>query len=344
MARKRVVSGIRPTGDLHLGNYFGAIRDFVELQADAELEVFFFVADLHALTTAAADRSDIDALSIEVLRLYLACGLDPEKSVIYRQSDIPEIPYLALLLGMIAPEGELRRCTTYKEQKALLERSGAKEGTPVSLGLLAYPVLMGADVLFCNADLVPVGEDQLQHLEIIRETARRYNSHIGRSHKFSEPMPYRPSSLRVPGLKGEGKMSKSAGSEDNAVDLLDSPKEIRRKVMAAVTDSGPAPAGEMSEPVRNLFTLCELCCPPEAAQRYRKMHEAGEQRFYGEMKKELAQGIEALLMPIQDRWESPECSAERVRQMLYENAERVRTLARGTLTAVQADFGLRDLS
>lgn len=343
MPKQRVVSGIRPTGDLHLGNYFGAIRDFVSLQEDDGLEVFFFVADLHALTTAAAEKKDIDALSVEVLRLYLACGLDPAKSIIYRQSDIPEIPYLALLLGMIAPEGELRRCTTYKEQRLRLEQEGGRDGSLLSLGLLAYPVLMAADVLFCNADLVPVGEDQLQHLEIVRETARRYNSHIGRSHKFSEPMPYRTDSLRVPGLRGEGKMSKSAGSEDNAIGLLESPDEIRRKVMSAVTDSGST-GGDMSAPVRNLFTLCELCCPAEVVTRYRKMHDAGEVRFYGEMKKELAQNIEALLRPIRQRWASPECSAERVRQMLYENAERVRTLAKGTLAAVQSDFQLKNLA
>ena len=334
---ERVVSGIRPTGDLHLGNYLGAIRDFIDLQQSGR-QCFFFVADLHALTTVATDKADVDALSIEVLRLYLACGLDPEKCTLYRQSDIAEIPYLALLLSMIAPEGELRRCTTYKDQVSRLEH----DRKLVSLGLLSYPVLMTADVLFCNADLVPVGEDQRQHLEIAREIARRYNAHIASSHHFTEPQPFRTGAVRVPGLRGQGKMSKSEGSPDNAIMLLDDEKEVRRKVMSAITDSGPDAAGQdgMSEPVRNLFTLVQLCCPTEQYEHYLKRHESGDQRFYGEMKKQLAGDINALLEPVRERYQTPECSEARVRQMLFENAEKVRTLARQTLSAVQADFRL----
>ena len=340
---ERVVSGIRPTGDLHLGNYLGAIRDFIALQGSGK-ECFFFVADLHALTTAAQGggrREDVDAQTVEVLRLYLASGLDPDRCTLYRQSDIPQIPYLALLLGMIAPEGELRRCTTYKDQVSRLEN----DRQLVSLGLLAYPVLMAADVLFCNADLVPVGEDQIQHLEIVREIARRYNTHISSAHRFSEPAPYRMGAVRVPGLKGEGKMSKSVGSPDNAVLLLDSHKEIERKVMSALTDSGPdsgtdGGADGMSGAIRNLFTLVDLCCAEETAAEYRAMYERGEQRFYGAMKKQLSADVRALLLPIQERYNTPECSVERVRQLLFESAEQVRTLAQRTLSAVQADFHL----
>lgn len=330
-SKQKIVSGIRPTGELHLGNYLGAMRDFIALQ-EQDYQCFFFVADLHALTTAATEHADVNAQSVEVLRLYLACGLNPEQCVLYRQSDIPQLPYLALLLGMIAPVGELHRCTTYKEQVQAMQDSNRM----VSLGLLTYPVLMAADVLFCNADLVPVGEDQLQHLEIVREVARRYNSHIARSHTFTEPMPYQTHSLRVPGLRGQGKMSKSEGSADNAVLLLDSPAEVTRKVKSALTDSGDG--DEMSAPVKNLFQLVELCCSSQTHTEYRQLYERGERRFYGTLKQQLAADMVAMLAPIQERYHRPECSADRVRQLLYENAERVRTLAQRTLTAVQADF------
>lgn len=331
----RIVSGIRPTGELHLGNYFGAIRDFIELQDRADTECFYFVADLHALTTLAEQREDLDAASVEVVRLYLACGIDPDKSVLYRQSDIPEIPYLAILLGMLAPEGELRRCTTYKDKVAGLE--GSRQ--TVSLGLLAYPVLMAADILFCNADMVPVGEDQLQHLEIAREIARRFNSHVSDQLRLNEPAPMRTKAVRVPGLRGGGKMSKSTGGDD-CIFLLDPPQEVLRKVKAAVTDSGPVEGQSMGQGLANLFALLELAGEPQAVAEFRARHEAGEQRFYAEMKQRLAQDIQQLLAPIQERYHAPECSEERVRQLLFENAERVRHLARQTLSAAKTDFAL----
>ncbi|MGI9344642.1 MAG: tryptophan--tRNA ligase [Gammaproteobacteria bacterium] len=335
--RKRVVSGIRPTGELHLGNYLGAIRDFIPLQEHHQC--FFFAADLHALTTISGNGLELEQQSIEVLRLYLACGIDPDKSVLYRQSDIAEIPYIALLLGMVAPVGELNRCTTYKEKVKEIEARRVAQDY-ISLGLLAYPVLMAADVLFCNADLVPVGEDQIQHLEIAREVARRYNTHLSSAHRFTEPQPYRTGAVRIPGLRAQGKMSKSVGGPDDAIMLLDSDKEIKRKVMAAVTDSGTEESGQMSQPLSNLFTLMELCCKPETVSDFRERYQNGDRKFYGAMKKALADAVIELLEPIKERYHSPECSQDRVRQMLFENSERVRTLARQTLFAMRQDFGL----
>ena len=331
----RIVSGIRPTGELHIGNYFGAIKQFISYQQDENNQCFFFVADLHALTTQMEEKADLDETSIEVLRWYLACGVDPERAVIYRQSEVPEIPYLSLLLGMVAPEGELRRCTTYKEKAAEAE---SKRNT-ISFGLLGYPVLMAADVLFCNADVVPVGEDQLQHLEIIREIARRFNTHISSSWLMTEPAAMQEKSVRVPGLSGGGKMSKSA-SGDDCIFLNDSRKDVKRKVGAAVTDSGPVAGQPPSPPVANLFQLMSFFCSPDEINYFTDKHERAEQRFYGEMKAMLAEKVSLFLEPIQERYSQPECSTERIRQMLFENTDRVRVLARRTLSAVQADFHL----
>jgi tryptophanyl-tRNA synthetase len=329
---KIVLSGIRPTGDLHLGNYFGAIRYFVQLQQTNRC--FYFVADLHALTTAMEERMEIATLSVEVVRWYLACGVNPDRALIYRQSDIPEIPYLTLLLGMIAPEGELRRCTTYKEKVGDLE----EKKRLVSVGLLSYPVLMAADILFCNANWVPVGEDQLQHLEIAREVARRYNAHFGQAHRFVEPQPHILEPVKVPGLSGEGKMSKSVGGPDNAIFLCDPPKEVLRKIKAAKSDTGPAAGQTMPVSVQNLYALLKLCARCEVYDQYLAMYNAGEQKFYGALKQDLAQAVNDLLAPIQARFASSECSEKRVREMLQDNIGPVRAVAAQTLHHVLKDM------
>jgi len=334
-----VLSGIRPTGELHLGNYFGAIMFFVKLQ-EQNNECLYFVADLHALTTAMEDHIDVDATSIDVVRWYLACGVDPDKALIYRQSDIFEIPFFSLLLGMITPEGELRRCTTYKDKVQDME--GKRK--LISLGLLSYPVLMAADILFCNADIVPVGEDQLQHLEIAREIARRYNYYFAEKHTIVEPQPHMLEAIRVPGLKGEGKMSKSVGGPDNVIFLSDSPKEIRRKVMAAQTDTGPVEGASMSEAMQNIYMLLKLCAPSDVYDEYLERYNKGEQKFYGYLKKDLAQNIVDLLEPIQARYNSNECSPERVKQLLRENAERVRPIAKRNLRNMLSDMNFKHLA
>ncbi|WP_020394535.1 tryptophan--tRNA ligase [Thiolinea disciformis] len=334
-----ILSGIRPTGEIHLGNYFGAIQYFVKLQEQGH-QCFYFVADLHALTTAMEDHIDVDKNSVEVVRWYLACGLDSNKSTIYRQSDILEIPFFNLLLGMITPEGELRRCTTYKDKVADME--GKRK--MVSLGLLAYPVLMASDILFCNADIVPVGEDQLQHLEIAREIARKYNHHFSKKHKFTEPRSHLVEAVRVPGLKGEGKMSKSVGGPDNVIYLNDAPKEIKRKVMAAQTDLGPVAGEPMTESMKGIYKLLELCAPKAVYEDYLGRYERAEQRFYGDLKKELAKNILELVEPIQQRYQSPDCSVERVKALLAESAAKVRPIAKTNLRNMLDDMNFKHLA
>lgn len=322
---KRILSGIRPTGKIHLGNYLGAIKQFKELQEDQNNECFFFVADLHALTTL-NKPIDIDKKSIDVVRTYLACGIDEEKSLIYRQSDIPEIPYFATLLGMITPEALLRRCTTFKDK-------AAKQET-VSLGLLSYPVLMAADILIINADTIPVGEDQLQHLEIVRDIAIKFNNIFGEV--LTLPKARAMNAIRVPGLDGTGKMGKS---DNNTIDVVEDAKSIKKKVMSATTDLGPTKGQEMSPPMKNLYYLLELCSTPEIYNMYKDMYERGEQRFYGELKQQLANDIIELLAPIRERFHSPACSEEKVRFILYENRERVSPIARRVLKSVQSNLG-----
>lgn len=325
----RVLSGIRPTGDLHLGNYLGAVRQFVELQEKAS-ECLFFVADLHALTTI-KEPKEIDRHTVNVTRSYLACGLDPDKSIIYRQSDIPEIPYLATLLGMIAPESLLRRCTTFKDK--------AQKQETVSLGLLSYPVLMAADILIARPQVVPVGEDQLQHLEIIRDIATRFNHHFCDGEEVLVlPQARMLNAIRVPGLDGSGKMGKSDG---NTIDLIEDPKSVTKKVMSAVTDMGPEKGKPMSPEMQNLYYLMELCSPADVYQEYLNKYNNAEQRFYGGLKKQLAQDIVAMLEPIRERYHSAECSEARARDILATNPPRVRPVAQEVLAAVQHGLGVR---
>lgn len=336
---KRVVSGIRPTGRIHLGNYFGAIKQCTALQNEVS-ECFFFVADLHALTTAIEDKADIDAASINIVRLYLACGIDPEKALIYRQSDIPEITSLHLLLSMIAPVGELERCVTYKEKTQDLENTHKL----VSLGLLSYPVLMSADILFANADLVPVGKDQEQHLEITREIARRYNHYFSKSIRFVEPKNYALKAVKVPGLQ-TGKMSKSVGGENNIIYLLDPPKVVEKKLRAATTDQGPVAGQTISQATKGLYDILALCSTEDVYNHFLKKYHAGEQKFYGALKKQIAKDISKLLTPIQDRYHTDQrCSADFVIQLLHESAARVRPIAERTLRSVQSDMGFKRLS
>ena len=242
-----VLSGIRSTGHLHLGNYFGALRNFVRIQD--EYKCFFFIADLHSLTTH-PHPDDFHASVKTILAEYLAAGLDPEKSAIYIQSDVPEISELYVLLNMIAYVGELERTVTFKEKVR-------QNPNNVNAGLLTYPVLMASDILVHRAQWVPVGKDQEQHLELARVFARRFNNMYGEE-VFPEPrnLVFQGGAVKVPGLDGSGKMGKSNG---NGIYLYDDEKTITKKVMKAVTDSGPTePDSPMPEVIGNLFTLLKL--------------------------------------------------------------------------------------
>ncbi|MBT4401534.1 MAG: tryptophan--tRNA ligase, partial [Bacteroidetes bacterium] len=239
--KETVVSGIRSTGNLHLGNYFGAIRNFVKMQH--QHNCYFFVADWHSLTTHPTPEN-LHTNIRSVLSEYLACGIDPDVATLYVQSDVPEIPELYLLLNMNAYVGELERTTSFKDKVR-------KQPENVNAGLLTYPVLMAADIIIHRANKVPVGKDQEQNLEMARKFARRFN-HMYKVDFFPEPKAFSFSNelIKIPGLDGSGKMGKSEG---NAINLIDEEKVIRKKVMRAVTDSGPQePDQEPTEPIANL--------------------------------------------------------------------------------------------
>ncbi|OQX98013.1 MAG: tryptophan--tRNA ligase [Bacteroidetes bacterium 4572_117] len=242
-----VLSGIRPTGHLHIGNYFGAVKNFLKLQQ--EHNSYFFIADFHSLTTHPIPK-DLHNNVKYVLAEYLACGLDPEKATLYVQSDVPEIPEMYLMLNMNAYIGELERTTTFKDKIR-------KQPDNVNAGLLTYPVLMATDILIHRANKVPVGKDQEQNLEMARKFAKRFN-HMYGVDLFPEPTAFNfgEQLVKVPGLDGSGKMGKSEG---NAVYLIDEPKVIQKKVMRAVTDSGPTQMNqEKPEAIQNLFTIMDI--------------------------------------------------------------------------------------
>src|SRR5689334_13947478 len=244
-----VVSGIRSTGNLHLGNYFGALKNFVKMQH--EYNCFFFIADYHSLTTHPTP-TDLHANVKQVLVEYLACGIDPEACTIYIQSDLPETAELYLLLSMNAYVGELERSTTFKEKIR-------KQPDNINAGLLTYPVLMAADILIHRAVKVPVGKDQEQHLEMARTFGNRFNR-LYKTELFPEPFAFNlgTSLVKIPGLDGTGKMGKSEG-EGNAIFLADTPEVIRKKVMRAVTDGGPTQENQPKpEVIQNVFTLMEV--------------------------------------------------------------------------------------
>jgi tryptophanyl-tRNA synthetase len=323
-----VLSGIRSTGNLHLGNYFGALRNFIKMQEDSKC--FFFIADLHSLTTHPRPENFRQNVQT-VLAEYLAAGLDPAKSVIFVQSSVPEISELYTLLNMLSYVGELERTPSFKEKVR-------KHPDNVNAGLLTYPVLMAADILAHRARKVPVGKDQEQHLEMTRVLARRFNNMYGCDF-FPEPEAYNFGTdlVKIPGLDGSGKMGKSEG---NGIYLADDEKEIRKKVMRAVTDSGPAasPGTPMSEPVSNLFTILRAVSEPSAAEFFEEQHAAGTIR-YGDMKKQLADDICKITLPIRDRILQIRNNDSYLAEVVASGAEKARQSASATLREVRRIMG-----
>lgn len=356
-AKEIVLSGIRATGNLHLGNYYGALRKFVSIQNDYDCN--FFIADLHALTTA-PDPQALHANVRNVLAEYLAAGIDPEKATIFIQSDIPEISEMYLLLNMHVGVGELMRTASFKDKarKALgltaqasaqddsdeaFERQiiGAETNKRVNAGLLTYPTLMAVDILIQKATKVPVGKDQLQHLELTRRFARRFNSFYGVDF-FPEPtdFDFGGAPVKVPGLDGSGKMGKSEG---NCLYLIDDPKVLRKKVMRATTDEGPKePNSPMSEPVANLFTLLELTSTPEVVKHFRDAYADCSIR-YGDLKKQLAEDILAVTTPIRERVNDILADDQYLRRVVRQGAEKARARAAETLREVRRIMGLRGI-
>jgi tryptophanyl-tRNA synthetase len=274
MKKEIVVSGIRSTGFLHLGNYFGAIRNYVRMQE--EYPCYFFVADYHSLTTH-PDPLLLKPNVYRVLAENIASGLDPEKVALYVQSDIPEIPELYLMLNMLAYKGELEKTASFKEK-------ARNQPDNVNAGLLTYPTLMSADILIHKASFVPVGKDQEQHLEMARNFAQRFNHRYGEL--FPEPHPFNfgEALVKIPSLDGQGKMSKSE-NENATLYLADTDEVIRKKVMKAKTDQGPSEENTpMPDYIQNLFDLMKLVSGEEVIRKY-QLDYAQCQIRYGDMKK-----------------------------------------------------------
>jgi len=324
-----VVSGIRSTGNLHLGNYFGAIRNFVKMQT--ENQCFFFIADFHSLTTHPTPENLHDNVR-QVLSEYLACGIDPEIATVYLQSDLPQVTELYLLMNMIAYIGELERTTTFKEKVRL-------QPDNVNAGLLTYPVLMAADIIIHKAAKVPVGKDQEQNLEMTRKFTKRFN-HMYKVDYFPEPSPYNfgEALIKIPGLDGTGKMGKSEG---NGIFLAEEPESIRRKVMKAVTDKGPAKENQkMSEPVQNLFTLMEVISDTDTLTHFADQYNRCEIQ-YGEMKKQLAEDIITFTAPIREKIIAIYKDESYLARVVREGAEKARESASKTLREVREIIGFK---
>lgn len=331
MAKRIVVSGIRPTGFLHLGNYFGALRNFVRMQD--EYRCFFFVADLHSLTTHPKPE-DLPGHVMRVVAEYVASGLDPERAVLYVQSEVPETAELYLLLNMLAYKGELEKVPTFKEKIR-------QHSDNVNAGLLTYPVLMAADILLHRAEWVPVGQDQAQHLEMARNFANRFNNRYGEA-LFPEPQPFstRGALLKIGSLDGEGKMSKSR-NEMSTVYLADSDEVIRKKFRKAKTDPGPSvPGAPMPESVQNLFTLLELVATPQTYTDFKTAFETGSIR-YGDLKQQLADDIIRFISPIREKAAELQRDTEGMKKIIARGAAQARESAVETLGETKRLMGLQ---
>ncbi len=324
-----VLSGIRSTGNLHLGNYFGAVKNFVKMQH--EYNCYFFIADFHSLTTHPTPENLHNNVK-QVMAEYLAAGLDPEVSTLYIQSDVPEIPQLYLLLNMNAYVGELERTTTFKEKIR-------KQPDNVNAGLLTYPVLMAADILIHNSNKVPVGKDQEQNLEMARKFARRFNT-VYKVEYFNMPEPFNfgKELVKVPGLDGTGKMGKSEG---NGIFLIDEPSVIRKKVMRAVTDAGPTQDNQkMEEPIKNLFSLLKLMSTPDTVEHFLNQYNNCSIR-YGDLKKQLAEDIIIFTTPIRERVKEITKDETYLAKAVHTGAEKARASASKTLRDVREIIGFK---
>jgi len=318
----RVLSGIQPSGRLHIGNFFGAMRQ--QLQFQAENECFYFIADFHALTSNPSP-AEIARSTLDVATDYLALGLDPEKTVFWRQSDVPEVTELTWLLSCITPMGLLQRCVSFKDKVA--------QGISPNHGLFAYPVLQAADILIYKSDLVPVGADQKQHIEVTRDIAARFNKAYGPI--FTLPNEQILDEVAVvPGTDGR-KMSKSYG---NTIEIFESEKSIRTKIMRIVTDS--TPIEEPKDPDKcNVFALLKLVASPDELTKWENRYRSGG-TGYGEAKKRLSELIIDYFKPFRQKRAELENNIDYVKQVLADGASRARKIAVETLGQARRAVGL----
>ncbi|SFA54546.1 tryptophanyl-tRNA synthetase [Pedobacter suwonensis] len=329
--KETVVSGIRSTGKLHLGNYYGAVKNFVQMQND--YNCYFFIADLHSLTTHPTP-ADLHGNIKHVLVEYLASGIDPETSTIYIQSDVPEVAELYLYLNMNAYMGELERSTSFKDKV----RANPDN---VNAGLLTYPVLMAADILIHKATKVPVGKDQEQHLEMARTFGNRFNR-LYHTEYFPEPyaFSYTDNLVKVPGLDGKGKMGKSEG-EANAVYLSDDPETIRKKVMRAVSDGGPTEENQPKpEPIQNLFDLMKVVSSTDTLAHFEDLYSKMQIR-YGDFKKQLAEDMILATAPMRERIQDIAKDDAYLRQVAKHGALKARESAQKTIREVRSLIGFK---
>ena len=323
---KRIFSGIQPSGLVHVGNLFGAIRNWVELQS--RYPCYFCIVDYHAITVP-YDPRELPERVLDLAATLIACGIDPERSSLFVQSMVPEHTELTWLFTCITPLGQLERMTQFKDKASRQES--------VDAGLLCYPILMAADILLYKAEVVPVGDDQLQHLELARDIARRFNHLFGPT--FPEPQAMLTPTARVMSLSDPtSKMSKSIPG--GAVCLADPPDHIRKLVRRAVTDTGPAGTGEMSPGVKNLFSLLEAFADRSVYERLMGEYRRGALR-YSELKEELAEAMIQALAPIRERREELLGDRKALIELLEAGAEKVRPLARETLAEVKERTGFK---
>ncbi|MHA4843482.1 tryptophan--tRNA ligase [Flavitalea antarctica] len=324
-----VMSGIRPTGFLHLGNYFGAVKNYVRLQD--EFECYFMIADLHSLTTH-PDTRELKTNVRRVLSEYLACGLDPDKAALYCQSHIVETSELYLYLNMLAYKGELEKTVTFKEKVRLQPDNS-------NAGLLTYPVLQTADILLHRATYVPVGKDQEQHLEMARTFATRFNHRYGEIFPLPLAFNYGVELTKVPSLDGTGKMSKSE-NQNATLYLSDSDKVITDKIKKAQTDSGPTEQNAEKPPyIKNLFQLMQLASNADTTARFEEAFNNCTIR-YGDMKKQLAEDMVKFISPIREKADAIRNDEKYLREVMEKGAEKATKSAAATMSIVREAMGL----
>ncbi len=324
------MSGIRPTGFLHLGNYFGAIRNYVKMQD--EFDCYFMVADLHSLTTH-PDTKELRNNVHRVLAENIACGLNPDKVALYCQSHVPATSELYLYLNMLAYTGELEKTTTFKDKVR-------QNPNNVNAGLLTYPVLMAADIILHRASYVPVGKDQEQHLEMTRTYVNRFNHRYGNVFPEPQAFNFNQSLVKVPSLDGSGKMSKSE-NQMATLYLADDDEMIRKKVMKAKTDSGPAASNSVKpDYIENIFLLLKLVSDADVVAKFEDDYNKCSIR-YGDLKKQLGEDMVRFITPIRDKVDAILADEKRLKEIMEQGAEKANKSAHATMKLVREAMGLK---
>lgn len=326
MSKKRIFSGVQPTNNIHIGNYFGAIKNWVDVQD--QFDCIFSVVDLHAITVYQKPE-DLRKNIFNIAKTYMALGINPKKCLIFQQSDVKEHAELCWLLNSIAKMGELERMTQYKDKSASHPEN-------INVGLFDYPVLMAADILLYDTQAVPVGEDQKQHLELARDLAIRFNSLYGQTFVVPEPM-IKKEGCRIMGLDNPlKKMSKSAPSTYNYISLLDTPEEAKKKIMKAVTDSGSEIKFDLEKPaVCNLLTIYSQLSGELISNIVEKYTGKG----YGDFKKDLAELVANFLVDFQKKFNK--ISDKEVKKLLEDGAEKARKIAAKKMEEVKQKIGIK---